>query len=351
MIFSDEKTKEQVKLLKKSIKSKDLKNVLIAASQIDTNYAQELTVFELFNEKTIFEVLNDLAQNNTMISNKVLALATLYFNPSYSWEIGVGTNQDTVLDKYPYLARLYEDKIENPEYNRTLFLEWKKLFFRMIKDEAVYKDEKHHAKVYHWAHDYEEFIIEYPALRMSKVLFSEAKKEELFEIILNCKNYPKVPHAKTDIDRRYNQQNSRYYDVQNFSTWLSETVLPLLNSKKEEKLSRKIPLVSQGLIQEIKLIYKDLIVDKNLLEPQDTLIVEKLYQQRLPELLSEYENFDHKNYADLTHKNKNADELLFSSLSEMHAMFEQFNEKMNVKKIENLSFHLRLTKEFIKHNF
>lgn len=351
MRFFEDKNKEQYKRLKQAIKSKDLKGSLTNASLLELNYKQELTLFELFDENNIFEVLNELSQDNTYISDKILALSTLYYSPSYFWSIGVGSNNNTVLDKYPYIARLYEEKIESSDYLRTLFLEWKKLFFKMIKQEAIYKDEQHTAQVYNWAHEYEEFNIEYPAFNMTKILFNQAKKEELFEIILNCKNYPKIPHATKEIDKRYNEQNSRYYDLQCFSTWLSESVLPLLNNSKEEKASKKIPLVSQGLMQEINLIYNDLIIDKNLLEPQDSLILEKLYQQRLPELLTEYEKFDHNNYANLTHKNKNADELLFTSLSQIYTMFEQFNEKVNVKKLENLSFHMRLTKEFIKHNF
>lgn len=351
MIFADETTKENVKLLKKSIKNKDLKNVLIAASALDISYAQELSIFELFSEHTIFDTLNELAKNNKVISDKILALSTIYYNPSYYWEIGVGTNKDTVLEKYPYIARLYEEKIEDAQYCRRLFLEWKNLFFKMIKDEVVYKDEKNNAQVYRWAHTFEEFVIEYPAHNMPKVLFSQANKEELFDIILNCKNYPKVPHSKRDIDKRYNEQNSRFYDVQYFATWLSENVLPLLNNKKAEKVSKKISLVSQGLIEEINLIYTDLIKEKDLLKPEDLLIIEKLYQQRLPEVIHEYENFDHKNHATLTHKNKNAEEFLNLFLSEMHTMFEIFNEQLNEKKIENLSFHVRLTKEFIKHNF
>lgn len=348
----DEEKKVKNKLFENSIKDKDLKSALICvSSQFETNYEQELKLFEISNSKTIFEVMNELAQEGISINDKYLALACIYYNPTYYWDIGVGTHREIVLDKYPYLARQYEEKIENPEYCRTLFLEWKKLFDKMIQDKVPYKDERHSAEFYKWAHDYEEYVIESTAHNLLNVLFSQTKKEELINIIIQCPNYPKEPHAAKDIDRRYNKQNSRYYDVQYLATWLSSNAMPLVKKNPQTKMSRNLPLISQGLIQEINLIYKDLIKDKILLEPEDLLIVEKLYEQRLPELLNEYENFDHKNYAELTHKNKNANDLLFSSLTQMHEMLESFNEKLTIKKVENLSFNLRLTKEFIKHNF
>lgn len=347
-MFNDEKTKK----FNNAIKNQDLKSALLCVSDnFETNYNQELKLFEISNPNTIFQTMNEIVQEGNKISDKFLSLTSIYYNANYYWDIGVGTGRGTVLDKYPYLARCYEERMETPEYCRTLFVEWQKLFDKMINDTVAYRSKHNSADFYRWPHDYEEYVIERPVHTLLNVLFSQVTKEEIFQIIVDCKKYPKVPYGETSLDKRYNEQNSRYYDVQCLASWISENALTLLKNKTEEKISKKIPLVSEGLIQEIKLIYRDLIKDKNLLEPQDLLIVEKLYEQRLPELLEQYENFDHKNYAKLTHKHKNADDLLLSSLNEMHSMFESFNEKLNVKKVENLSFNLRLTKEFIKHNF
>lgn len=348
MIFADEKTKQ----FNQSIKNKDLKSALIASSNMETNKGQDLRLFELIESNDIFQVLNDLTQEGIEVKDKYLALSSIYLNAKYFWDIGVGTTREAQRKDYPYLTILYEKKIEEKSYQRTLFVEWTKLFTDMVNDQTQYRDDINTSSFYSWPHDYEENVIERTAFTFLNIMFKEAKKEELLKIISDCQKYPKIPHAKTEIDKQYNQQNSRYYDVQHLSSWLSENALPLINREGIKKFSPTIPLVSQGIIQEIHLMYNELINDKSLLEPQDLLITEKLYEQRLPELLNQYENFDHKNYSDLTNsKNQNASELLLKSLTEVYQVFENLNEKINLKKIENLSFNVKLTKEYIKHNF
>lgn len=348
MIFADEKTKQ----FNKAIKNRDLKEALIAVSQdMQTSKSQELKVFELTDRNDIFKVMNDMLQEGLIISDKYLALASIYFNAKYFWDIGVGTNRGQQ-NNYPYLSNHFAQKIEETDYCRTLFVEWKKLFEDMVNQKTVYKNDYNKSEFYYWPHDYEEHVIERSAHSFLNVMFKEAKKEEILKLMIDCKKYPKVPYGATEIDKAYNQQNSRYYDVQYLSTWLSQYALPLIKKDENKKLSQSVPLVSQGLIQEIKLIYKELVDNKSLLEPQDWLIIEKLYEQRLPELLEQYDSFDHKNFHDLkNNKNQNAFELLFKSLSEVHSMFESFNETINIKKVENLSFNVKLTKEYIKHNF
>lgn len=350
MIYLDEKKKQ----FNKAIKNKDLKEALIAVSQdMKTSRSQELKLFELTVNNNIFKIMDDMFKEGLVISDKYLALTSIYFNVTYFWDIGLGTNRGKQ-DKYPYLTNYLEKRIEEPEYCRTLFVEWKNLFEDMINQKTVYKVGYIKSEFYYYPHDYEAYVIERSASTFLNIMFKESTKEEILKIMLDCRKYPKVFFSSNEIDKLHNEQNSRYRDVQYFSHWLSQKALPLIKKMKNKELmiNSNIPLVSQCLIQEIKLIYKDLMADKSLLEQKDWLIVEKLYHQRLPELLEQYEAFDHKNYHDLkNHNNKNISELLFQSLSEVHSMFESFNEKINIKKIENLSFSVKLTKEYIKHNF
>lgn len=348
MIFEDEKTQQ----LNKAIKSRNLKEALIIiGSGMQTSKTQELKLFELTEDCDIFQTMNEILQEGHKISDKYLALASIYFNAKYFWDVGVGTDRGEQ-NKYPLLVNCYAQKIEDSNYCRTLFLEWKSLFEDMINQKTIYKDDTNQSNFYYWPHDYEEYVIEKSAFILVNTMFKEAKKEEILQIIADCKKYPKIPKAKKEIDKLYNQQNSRYYDVRYFSTWLSKNALTIVKKEDKEEKYKNIPLVSQGLIQEIKLIHKELIENEKLLEPQDILIIKKLYSQRIPELLAQYENFDHKNFGELkNNKNQNASELLFKSLSEVHSMFDAFNDKISIKKVENLSFHVRLTKEFIKHSF
>lgn len=344
---------EQRKQFNQAIKNQDMKAALIVISEgYQTSVSQDIKMFELIDNNKIFEVMDQLAQEARKIPDKYLALASIYWNAEYFWDIGHGTDHIiTEVPKYSYLSKIYQEKVMEPGYERTLFVEWKRLFQDMILETTQYRDRKNISKFYYSPHDYEEHVIERTAFSLCNVLFKQATKAEILDTILQCQHYPKKPKAVEEIDKLYNIQNSRYYDVQYLSGWLSENAFPLTLIKKENIATIDIPLVSQGVINEIKIFYIEIDKDKKLLEPQDNFLFEKLYNQRLPELLNEYQGID-KDYAYMTNRNnKNASELLYNSLLEIRAIFETFNEKVNIKKVENLSFGLKMTKEFIKHAF
>lgn len=349
MLFKSNPLKKQFNT---AIKEQNLKAALSTIIEgYESNISQDIKMFELIDTSDIFEVLNELAQEGKNIPDKYLALTSIYWNAKYFWDIGHGTSYTKENSPYPYLSKLYQEKINNPQYARVLFTEWKRLFSEMITEKTPYRSDTNTSAFYTWPHDYEENVIERTAFSLSNVMFKEAKKEEILEIMSSCQYYPKKPYGATEIDKMYNKQNSRYYDVQYLSSWLSENALPLTLNKKEISLNMEVPLVSQGLIKEIKLYYTEIEKDKSLLEPQDNMLFEKLFEQRLPELLKEYQSVD-KNYHHLKNKdNLSADELLYNSLLEMRSIFEDFTKKINDKKIEDLSFNVKLTREFIKHNF
>lgn len=343
---------EQKQKFNKAIKDQNMK--LALSTIIDgykTSMKQDMKMFELVDTNDIFSVMDNLIKEGKEIPNKYLALTSIYWNSNYVWDIGHGTAHNSNQSKYIYLGTVYEKKVKEPEYCQVLLKEWKRLFKDMIKQSTVYRSEKNISKFYYTPHDYEELVIERSAYSLCKIMFSQAKKDEIIEIILNCKKYPKIPYANKEIDRRYNRQNSRYYDVQYFSAWLSENALPLTRiNNNQEQTYIEIPIVSQGLLNEIKLFYEEINSNKKLLEPENKLLFEKLYTQRLPELLNHYQNID-KKYNMTNRNNQNADELLYNSLLEVRTIFERFNNELDIKKIEKFSLNIKITKEFIKHTF
>lgn len=348
LFINEEKNK-----FNKAIKSKNIKSAFtVITDGYQTNKEQDMKLFELIENSEIFEVMEDLVKEGKTIPDKNLALASIYWNSKYFLEIGHGTTNNQK-SKYFYLDILYEEKINDPQYARLLFVEWSLLFKDMVEEKTKYRDNKNTSNFYYSPHDYEEQIIEQTAYSLGKVMFKEATKEEIIEIILSCQNYPKKPKAKTEVERLYNIQNSRYYDVQYFSSWLSENALSLTleKTKKDLILDKSIPLVSQGIINEIKIFHNEIEINKNLLEPQDQMLYEKLFEVRLIELLNDYQEIN-KEFLEIKNKNEQSpDNLLYTSLLEIRDMFENLNEKVNIKKIEELSFNVKLTREFIKHTF
>lgn len=333
-----------------ALKNKDLNGALLSViNGFEPNKKQTLKLFELTEFNNIFEIMDSLIKGGNKIPDKYLILSSIYLSSTYWWDVGVGTERKEYEIKYPYLTNLYEKKLNDSKYNRLLFEEWKNLFNEMIEDKTIYKDQKHKSTFYYWAHDYEEFVIEKTAFMFEKKMFKEVTNEELLKIIINCKNYPKIPHKGDKDEFLYNRQNSRYYDVQCFAKWLSSKIAPNVNNNKE--FSVAIPLVSQGVINEINLYYKEIVSNK-LLDAKDDLLFKKLYEQRLPELLNQYEIVKDKNITKFKDgKSKNADDFLYESLLEIRSIFNEFSDKINLKKIENLSLNVRVTKEFIKHSF
>lgn len=346
----------QQKKFNKAIKNQDMKAALTFIIEgYKTSLSQDIKMFELIDNNNIFEIMDQLTQQNLIIPDKYLALASIYWNSEYSYDIGHGTeNKISEIKKYFYLSNLYKEKVTQQSYGRTLFVEWRRLFKDMTLETTQYRDKDNNSKFYYEPHSYEEYVIEKTAYSLCNVMFKQATTEEILNTILQCQYYPKKPKAVEEIDKLYNIQNSRHYAVQYLSSWLSENALPLTLDKKVNIvniITNEIPLISQGVINEIKIFYIEINNDKKLLELQDRFLFEKLYNQRLPELLNDYQIID-KNYTDMKNKNsKSANELLYSSLLEINAIFENFNKKINIKKIENLSFNLKITKEFIKKVF
>lgn len=348
MIFLNEKRIN----FNKAIKNKDLIAAFSAIAQgYESSPKQDLKMFALQTESNIFSCMDTVIKKGEIIPDKYLALATICFNRTYSAEISYGTYNKKPSNRFPDLQELYNKKVTQPEYRRRLFLEWQKLFKDMIFEKTTYKSNDNHSTFNRSAHFYEEHVIESSAFHLKDILFKEASKEEILEIISQCQFYPKKPYGKNAFERQYNIQYSRYQDVQRFSRWLSENILLENMIKNNKTLNIEIPTDSKGVIEEIKLFYLDINKDKNLLEPQDELLFEKLYNQRLFELLDKYQDLDQK-YDNLTNKNNlNANEILQKSLIDIRDIFEDFYNKVNLKKVENLSFQLRLTREFIKNSF
>lgn len=349
LFINEEKNK-----FNKAIKNKDIKSAFtVIIEGYKTNKEQDIKLFELIENNEIFEIMESLTKEGKIIPDKYLALASIYWNSKYFWDIGYGTERGEKSNDYPNISSVYAEKVKNSEYARVLFVEWSLLFKDMVEEKTKYRDSKNTSSFYFPPHEYEEQVIEKTAYSLGNIMFKEATKEEIIEIILSCQKYPKKPKAGEDIERLYNIQNSRYYDVQYFSSWLSENALSLTleKTKKDLILDKSIPLVSQGIINEIKIFHNEIEINKKLLEPQDQMLYEKLFEVRLIELLNDYQEIN-KEFLEIKNKNEQSpDNLLYTSLLEIRDMFENLNEKVNIKKIEELSFNVKLTREFIKHTF
>ena len=250
------------------------------------------------------------------------------------------------------MKKTYIEKEKNVDYQRVVFNEWKRLFNEMIDDKTIYKSEKNKSSFYHWPHTYEEYIIENGANNL-KFMFNSASKKEILELIINCPNYPKIPQKNNKKEYDYNAQNSRYYDVQYLGRWLNNEILPKLiknNDNQDFKFS-EIPLISEGVIKEIKLFYSDIKKDLELLEPEHQVLATKLCEVRLKELIDEYKSIHDKKVTKVKNgKTYNADDLLYDSLIEIRNIMNDYSQKIIEKQLENLSIGIRATSGFIKNS-
>lgn len=335
--------------LNREIKSQNAKKAFLLLFKIDANNEQIMRCFELVDNQDLFEVFDSILRENLEIPDKYLALNSIYFNAKYFWDIKHKSGDE---EKYALLKKTYIEKEKNVDYQRVVFNEWKRLFNEMIDDKTIYKSEKNKSSFYHWPHTYEEYIIENGANNL-KFMFNSASKKEILELIINCPNYPKIPQKNNKKEYDYNAQNSRYYDVQYLGRWLNNEVLSkLIKDNQVENLDvMDMPLISKGVIKEIKLFYVEIKQHIDLLEPEHQVLFKKLYEVRLKELVDEYHSIYNKKTTKIKNgKEYNADELLYDSLIEIRNIMDNYSNKIIEKQLENLSIGIRATSGFIKNS-
>lgn len=335
--------------LSRAIKSKNLQEAFLILFDIEASNSQILKCFELVEDNDLFDVFNNFLRENKEIPDKYLALSSIYFNSQYFWDI---KHKSADNENYPLLKRKFLEKEKDIVYQRVVFDEWKRLFIEMIEDKTIYKSAKNKSKFYRWPHEYEEYVIENSANNL-KFMFNAANKKEILNLIMSCPKYPKIPQESNKEENLYNAQNSRYYDVQYFGKWLNNEILPKLiknNDNQDFKFS-EIPLISEGVIKEIKLFYSDIKKNLELLEPEHQLLSKKLCEVRLKELIDEYKSINDKKITKIKNgKEYNADDLLYDSLIEIRNIMNDYNEKIIEKQLENLSIGIRATSGFIKNS-
>ena len=117
--------------------------------------------------------------------------------------------------------------------------------------------------------------------------------------------------------------------------------------------SEDLPKISKKTVGEIKVLHDYLSQNKDHLEPQDAMLFEKIYLQRMPEVIDNYKSIDAKRAIDIstTTTKGTPDELLQQALASIKDIMIEFKGKAERQKIKDLDFSNKLTKNFIKKTF
>lgn len=325
-----------------------LNNGAALTSKQDKMFTEAL-VSEVYNNFGLFEHTLTYGKQDT-IPDRYLIKAIFHASHNFNYSIYnyIALEQCLTVCKFPLTKSLYQERFQDDNFKRQIFDYWSESLNNVINHKINYCANENTKNFYILPHEFYEKVIENPVMMLKEILFEKATREEYLNSLIALRKYPKDFQGISNKLVAYVKQESPWLKARNLpytiekNNFFNNSIKSLQqNSIIDISLGKKddtLPKESKIILNNIQTIFTQLNKDYNLLTPEDQFIIKNIYENRLPELIKNFEDIK-KEYRDNMNSitDKNANELLIESLKSIEDMTLIVLDNLNEKKILNLS--------------